>query len=149
MLRKCSWQVNGKSILPTLLSLIKEGKHGIAVCSLQGKEVNCSEIFTPVVTDSGVCCAFNLHMDLKETQYSELIEEMQVNFKKNHRALLLCAIVMIGMKYEVLKTPNLSFRGQFCWNSRFSFSLLEICPKGHIKRCLGNFVNTITPGTPK
>ena len=51
---------------------------GIVICSLQGKEVNCSEIFTPVVTDSGVCCAFNLHMDLKESKYSKLVEEMQV-----------------------------------------------------------------------
>ena len=50
----------------------------IAICSLQGNEVNCSEIFTPVVTDSGVCCAFNLHMDLKESKYSKLVEEMQV-----------------------------------------------------------------------
>ena len=87
---------------------------GISICSLQGNEVNCSEIFTPVVTDSGVCCAFNLHMELKETQYSELIEEMQVNFKKNHRALLLGAIVMIGLKYEILQTLNLPFRSQFC-----------------------------------
>ena len=51
---------------------------GITICSLQGKEVNCSEIFTPVVSDSGVCCAFNLHMDLKESKYSKLVEEMQV-----------------------------------------------------------------------
>ena len=56
---------------------------GIAICYLQGNEVNCSEIFTPVVTDSGVCCAFNLHMDLKESQYSELVEEMQVNFRNS------------------------------------------------------------------
>ena len=63
--------------------MIKEGKYGIAVCSLQGKEVNCSEIFTPVVTDSGVCCAFNLHMDLKKSKYSELVEEMQVNFRNS------------------------------------------------------------------
>ena len=35
------------------------------------------------MTDSGVCCAFNLHMDLKETQYSELVEEMQVNFRNS------------------------------------------------------------------
>ena len=51
---------------------------GIAICYLQGNEVNSSEIFTPVVTDSGVCCAFNLHMDLKESKYSKLVEEMQV-----------------------------------------------------------------------
>ena len=47
-------------------------------CLWQGKEVNCSEIFTPVITDSGVCCAFNLESDLKESNYSHLVEEMQV-----------------------------------------------------------------------
>ena len=55
---------------------------GIAICSLQGNEVNCSEIFTPVVTDSGVCCAFNQHMAFKESNYSKLVEEMQVKRKK-------------------------------------------------------------------
>ena len=47
-------------------------------CSWQGKEVDCSEIFTPVITDSGVCCAFNLEPDLKESNYSHLVGEMQV-----------------------------------------------------------------------
>ena len=41
-------------------------------------QVNCSEIFTPVITDLGVCCAFNLGIDLKESEYSSLVKEMQV-----------------------------------------------------------------------
>ena len=48
-------------------------------CSWQGKEVDCSKIFTPVITDSGVCCAFNLGSDLKKSNYSDLVEEMQVS----------------------------------------------------------------------
>ena len=43
----------------------------------QGKEVNCSKIFSPVITDSGVCCAFNLQDDLKESKFSRLVKEMQ------------------------------------------------------------------------
>ena len=43
----------------------------------QGREVNCSEIFSPVITDSGVCCAFNLQDDLKESTFSRLVKEMQ------------------------------------------------------------------------
>ena len=31
-----------------------------------------------MITDSGVCCAFNLESDLKESSYSHLVEEMQV-----------------------------------------------------------------------
>ena len=41
-------------------------------------QVNCSEIFTPVITDTGVCCAFNLHMEFKESQYSKLVKDLQV-----------------------------------------------------------------------
>ena len=52
--------------------------HMIRSCSWLGNQVNCSDIFTQIVTDSGVCCAFNLHMNLKATQYSKLVEEMQV-----------------------------------------------------------------------
>ena len=47
-------------------------------CWWQGRQVNCSQIFTPVVTDTGVCCAFNLHMKFKESEYSKLVMEMQV-----------------------------------------------------------------------
>ena len=40
--------------------------------------MNCSEIFTPVITDTGVCCAFNGHVSFVKSQYSELVKEMQV-----------------------------------------------------------------------
>ena len=50
-------------------------------CKWEGKEVNCSEIFKPVITDTGVCCAFNLESDLKESNYSSLVKEMQVSRK--------------------------------------------------------------------
>ena len=43
-------------------------------------QVNCSEIFIPVITDLGVCCGFNLGIDLKESEYSSLVKEMQVTF---------------------------------------------------------------------
>ena len=40
--------------------------------------MKCPEIFTPVITDTGVCCAFNGHVSFVESQYSELVKEMQV-----------------------------------------------------------------------
>ena len=46
-------------------------------CTWQGKLVNCSDIFTPVITDSGVCCAFNHRSNLKDSVYSQLVKEMQ------------------------------------------------------------------------
>ena len=48
-------------------------------CWWQGRQVQCSEIFTPVITDSGVCCAFNLKTHLMESNYSKLVKEMQVS----------------------------------------------------------------------
>ena len=56
--------------------------------SFLGKQVNCSEIFTPVITDSGVCCAFNLQDDLRESTYSQLVKEMQV--KTGERNIFKC-----------------------------------------------------------
>ena len=50
-----------------------------------GEEINCSEIFTPVITDTGVCCAFNLGSHLKESNYSQLVKEMQVAWIYNLR----------------------------------------------------------------
>ena len=46
-------------------------------CTWQGNLVNCSDIFTPVITDSGVCCAFNHQSNLKDSMYSQLVKEMQ------------------------------------------------------------------------
>ena len=34
-------------------------------------------MFTPVVTDSGICCALNVESNLKESEYSHLVTEMQ------------------------------------------------------------------------
>ena len=57
-------------------------------CWWQGRLINCSEIFTPVITDSGVCCAFNLQDDLRESTYSQLVKEMQV--KTGERNIFKC-----------------------------------------------------------
>ena len=68
-----------KSTLPCYPSNTSpESAHLLRECWLQGEEINCSEIFTPVITDTGVCCAFNLRTDLKESNYSQLVKEMQV-----------------------------------------------------------------------
>ena len=40
--------------------------------------VNCSDVFVPVVTDSGVCCGFNVNTELKKSDYSDLVQELQV-----------------------------------------------------------------------
>ena len=70
-----------KSTLPCYpfpSSEISHSTHMLRQCQWEGREVNCSDIFKPVITDTGVCCAFNLQSDLKESNYSQLVKETQV-----------------------------------------------------------------------
>ena len=62
------------SRLPTVnpLNLIN-----LRQCSWAGTLVNCSTIFTTVITDSGVCCAFNTKSSLKESTFSMLVADLQ------------------------------------------------------------------------
>ena len=46
-------------------------------CELAGVDVNCSDIFTRVPTDSGMCCALNVDDSLRESDYQALVTEMQ------------------------------------------------------------------------
>ena len=52
------------------LSLLKK-------CELGSREVECSKMFTKVTTDGGMCCSFNMKDIFRDSQYSELIREMQ------------------------------------------------------------------------
>ena len=54
-----------------------DSPHMLSRCSWQGKDVNCSEIFIPVITDSGVCCAFNLQDNLRDSEFTRLVKSMQ------------------------------------------------------------------------
>ena len=55
--------------------------HMLRECWWQGEQIDCSKIFTPVITDTGVCCAFNLRTGLKESIYRQLVEKIQVRPK--------------------------------------------------------------------
>ena len=46
-------------------------------CELAGQDVNCSQYFTKVPTDLGMCCALNLENSLKELKFTKMIEQMQ------------------------------------------------------------------------
>ena len=47
------------------------------LCEVAGVEVNCSDIFTRVPTDSGMCCALNVEDSLRSSDYQGLVKEMQ------------------------------------------------------------------------
>ena len=46
-------------------------------CELAGSEVNCSDLFTRVPTDIGMCCALNAEDSLQVSEYQKLVKEMQ------------------------------------------------------------------------
>ena len=58
-----------------------EEEHMMLSCELAGVEVNCSNLFTRVPTDSGMCCALNVDDSLRPSEYQELVKEMQGNTK--------------------------------------------------------------------
>ena len=55
----------------------------LSLCSWQGLQVDCREIFDTVPTDSGMCCAFNMDTSaLRDSPYKQLIEDMKTEAKE-------------------------------------------------------------------
>ena len=46
-------------------------------CELGSREMDCSKMFTKVTTDGGMCCSFNMKDIFRDSQYSQLLREMQ------------------------------------------------------------------------
>ena len=67
-----------ESTLPCFKEENKE-EHMMLSCELAGVEVNCSDLFTRVPTDSGMCCALNVNDSLRASEYQELVKELQGN----------------------------------------------------------------------
>ena len=55
------------------------GKHRslIKECKIGKKKIDCSKIFQKVPTDSGMCCAMNMKSALRDSEFSELVKDMQ------------------------------------------------------------------------
>ena len=64
------------STLPCFEEENKE-EHMLLSCELAGLEVNCSDIFTRVPTDVGMCCALNVDDTLRASEYQNLVTQMQ------------------------------------------------------------------------
>ena len=67
-----------ESTLPCFKEENKE-EHMLLSCELAGMKVSCSDIFTRVPTDNGMCCALNVDDSLRASEYSSLVKEMQGN----------------------------------------------------------------------
>ena len=46
-------------------------------CEVAGSKVNCSNLFTRVPTDLGMCCALNWENAIKSSEYKAMITDMQ------------------------------------------------------------------------
>ena len=46
-------------------------------CQLGGKQINCSNLFSRVPTDTGMCCTLNNVHALKESEYKQLVNKLQ------------------------------------------------------------------------
>ena len=66
-----------ESTLPCYKSL--ENDNMLLSCQLAGSEVNCSDLFTKVPTDTGMCCALNNLDPLRNSKYKEMVKELQGN----------------------------------------------------------------------
>ena len=66
-----------ESTLPCFRSVTREEEHMLVSCQLAGVEVNCSDLFSRVSTDTGFCCALNIQDLLRESEYQALIKEIQ------------------------------------------------------------------------
>jgi hypothetical protein len=53
------------------------GEHMLTSCQLAGVPVSCSDIFTRIPTDSGMCCALNTARALRASGYRDLVSDMQ------------------------------------------------------------------------
>ena len=73
-----------ESTLPCFKEENKE-EHMMLLCEVATVEVNCSDIFTRVPTDSGMCCALNVEDSLRPSEYQNLIGEMQGEKKVDSR----------------------------------------------------------------
>ena len=76
-------------------------------CSWLGNDVNCSDVFTQVITDSGVCCAFNMQEDnLKDSEYSALVQAMREPKSENKDDKVRKVTSGVGRGLQVLLDQN-------------------------------------------
>ena len=74
------FQLLWKSSLPCFKKEEKSEEEGMLLsCEHAGKMINCSDIFTRVPTDTGICCALNVDDLLRESEYQNLVRKLQGN----------------------------------------------------------------------
>ena len=108
----------------------------LSKCSWKGEKVNCSDIFTPVITDSGICCAFNLQDNLRDSDYSRLVHAMQGESRGPSKEKMRKVVSGIGRGLEVVLDQN-SDRSKAANTDIITFSIFRISDKSVFTRLSG------------
>ena len=74
------FQILWESTLPCFKEE-NEKEYMLLSCELAGVNVDCSDIFTRVPTDSGMCCALNVEDSLRASKYQKLVKALQATKK--------------------------------------------------------------------
>ena len=69
------------STLPCFQNKRETSDHMLLSCQLGGKNVNCSNLFKRVPTDTGMCCALNNVDSLEDSEYKDLVHKHQGDTK--------------------------------------------------------------------
>ena len=91
-------------------------------CFLYGEERDCRELFRPVPTDSGICCAFNHRQQLRDSQYSRLLKTKQREERAGENSWGFPASVGVakGLKLIIDQHSNLVTAGSVLATSKYS-----------------------------
>ena len=65
------------STLPCFQEEGEENDYMLLSCQLGGAQINCSKLFRRVPTDTGMCCALNNVDALRDSEYRQLVNQLQ------------------------------------------------------------------------
>ena len=90
-------------------------------CFLYGEEKDCRDLFRPVTTDSGICCAFNHRQRLRDSQYSRLLQKKQREERagENSEGFQASVGVAKGLKVIMDQHSNLVTAGSVLTTSKY------------------------------
>ena len=118
------------SVLPCLSNPGVSAGFLLKKCSWNGEEVSCSKLFRTVPTDSGMCCGFNVNSALKKSEFSHLVEKMQLEEIQDTKTLdtsFAKAGVSSGLKLVLDQHSNLVTSGSVFTDNR-AFKILIADP---------------------
>ena len=116
------------SNLPCFGGADNSGGFLLKKCFLYGEERDCRDLFRPVTTDSGICCAFNHRQRLRDSQYSRLLkmkqrEEREERAGENSEGFQASVGVAKGLKVIMDQHSNLVTAGSVLTTSKYFINI--------------------------